>query len=112
MRLAVEKAKDENKRNNQKYLFYDVQLLFEKKMETSFDLVVLVTCNIENQIKRIKSRNNWSDDEIRKRLAAQMPISQKETKAHVLIDNNGDLKDLSREVDGFVVWLESVQNQD
>lgn len=112
VRLAVENAKDEHKKNNQKYLFYDVPLLFEKNMEKSFDLVVMVTCSVENQIKRIKSRNNWSDEEIQKRLAAQMPISQKETKAHVLINNNGDLKDLSSEVEGFVLWLESVQNQD
>lgn len=112
VRLAVEKAKDEHKKNNQKYLFYDVPLLFEKKMEKSFDLVVMVTCSVENQIKRIKSRNSWSDQEIQKRLAAQMPVSHKETKAHILINNNGDLAALSSEVEGFLSWLESVQNQD
>ena len=99
------------KNNHQKYLFYDVPLLFEKNMEKSFDLVVMVTCSVENQLKRIKSRNNWSDEEIQRRLAAQMPVSQKEIKAHVLINNDGDLADLSTEVDGFVLWLESVQNQ-
>tara|TARA_B110001454_G_scaffold219111_1_gene250039 strand:- start:43837 stop:44478 length:642 start_codon:yes stop_codon:yes gene_type:complete len=112
VQLVVEKSKDEHRKNNKKYLFYDVPLLFEKNMEKSFDLVVLVTCTVENQIKRIKARNNWSDEEIQKRLAAQLPLSEKESKAHVLISNNGDLSQLSLEVDRFIAWLKSTQNQD
>lgn len=112
IRIAVDKEKDGHKKNNQKYLFYDVPLLFEKNMEKSFDLVVMVTCSVENQIARIKSRNNWSDDEIQKRLAAQLPIAVKESRAHVLINNDGDKQQLQVEVDKFVVWLDSLQNQD
>lgn len=112
IRIAVEKEKDEHKKNNQKYLFYDVPLLFEKNMDKSFDLVVMVTCTPENQIKRIKARNNWPDEEIRKRLAAQLPLSIKESRAHILINNNSDKAQLQIEVDKFIVWLETLQNQD
>lgn len=111
VRMAVEKAKDEHKKNKQRYLFYDVPLLFEKNMEKSFDLVVMVTCSVENQIKRIKSRSQWPDEEIQKRLAAQLPLSEKESRSHVLINNDGDLVELENEVERFVGWLESLQNQ-
>lgn len=87
-------------------------LLFEKNMDKSFDLVVMVTCTPENQIKRIKARNSWSDEEIRKRLAAQLPLSIKESRAHVLINNDSDKAQLQIEVDKFIVWLETLQNQD
>ena len=81
-------------------------------MEKSFDLVVMVTCSPEVQIKRIKARNNWSDEEIQKRLSAQLPLKIKESRAHVLINNDGDMPQLRTEVDKFIVWLEALQNQD
>lgn len=108
VRAAVEKAKDEHKKNNQKYLFYDVPLLFEKNMEKSFDLVVMVTCSLENQIKRIKSRNQWSDVEIQKRLAAQLSTAEKESRAHVLVNNDGSLQQLETETERFISWLDSL----
>lgn len=112
IRIVVDKEKDEHKKNNQKYLFYDVPLLFEKNMDKSFDLVVMVTCSSENQIKRIKARNNWSDEEIKKRLAVQLPLAVKESRAHVLINNDGDKAQLEIEVGKFIVWLGTIQNQD
>ena len=112
IRIAVEKEKDEHRKNDQRYLFYDVPLLFEKNMDKSFDLIVMVTCSPENQLKRIKARNNWSDEEIKKRLASQLPLSNKESRAHVLINNDGDVVQLEIEVDKFIVWLEALQNQD
>jgi dephospho-CoA kinase len=112
VRLAVESHKNDHKQKKTKYLFYDVPLLFEKNMEKTFDLVVLVTSNQENQIKRIKLRNKWSDEEIKKRLAAQLPLSEKESRAHILINNDGDLDQLKSEAKKFLEWLNTLQNQD
>ncbi len=108
IRDSVEKVKTLEKKNNRKFLFYDVPLLFEKQMEKSFDLVAMVTCDAETQIKRIKARNKWSDEEIRNRLAAQIPLHQKETKAHIVIDNNGSLEQLKIEAQKFMEWLETI----
>lgn len=108
IQLSVEKNKTEYKIRNQKYLFYDVPLLFEKNMEKSFDLVVMITCTPENQIRRIKYRNNWTDEEIKRRLSAQLPLSVKESRAHILIHNDGLLEDLEKEATLFLNWLESL----
>lgn len=112
VRTTVENAKIEHAKNNHKFLFYDVPLLFEKKMEKSFDLVLMITCSPENQIQRIKARSNWSEQEIKNRLAAQLPLSEKESRAHVLINNDGSLDDLHAEATKFLLWLETIQNQD
>lgn len=112
IRFYIEKSKDEHAKKSHKYLFYDVPLLFEKNMEKTFDLVVMVTCSPEVQMQRIKSRNSWSDDEINKRISAQLPLAEKESKAHVLINNDGDLIQLEEESRKFILWLEAIQNQD
>lgn len=108
IRDSVEKIKTMEAKNKRKFLFYDVPLLFEKNMEKSFDLVVMVTCSPETQIKRIKARNKWSDDEISKRLSAQIPLQEKETKAHLVIDNNGSLGHLKIEAHKLLEWLETI----
>lgn len=104
----VERKKQEYQKENRKFLFYDVPLLFEKNMERSFDLVVMVTCSHENQINRIRSRNQWSETDIERRLSAQLPPSEKETKAHVLIHNDASIEQLEIEARKFLKWLETI----
>jgi dephospho-CoA kinase len=108
VRAAIEKLKLEYKSKNQKYLFYDVPLLFEKKMEKSFDLVVMITTTSENQINRIKFRNKWTEGEIQKRLAAQLSPADKEARAHILIHNDGDRTQLAFEAEKFLEWLKTI----
>jgi dephospho-CoA kinase len=43
-----------------------------------------------------------SEDDVRARIAAQMPLDERARTADVLIDNEGSLDDLEREVD--VLW--------
>ena len=108
VRIAVENAKAEYKNKKQKFLFYDVPLLFEKNMEKSFELIVMVTSTLENQMDRIKKRNKWTDQEIKNRVAAQLSPADKESKAHVLIHNDKDLTQLEDEAKKFLKWLESI----
>lgn len=75
-------------------LFYDVPLLFEKKMEKKFDAVLLVACNPENQFKRIQKRNSWSIEEIKRRLENQLPLEYKREKSQFIIENDGSLEEL------------------
>lgn len=113
IRISIELLKNEYKLKKLKFLFYDVPLLFEKNMEKTFDLVVMVTSTVENQIKRIKQRNKWTEEEVSKRLAAQLSPAEKESKAHILIYNDGDLDNLKLEAAKFLNWLNTVdQNQD
>lgn len=78
--------------------FYDVPLLFEKKL-TGFDAVVVVTATEEVRRQRIKLRDNLTDEEIERRLASQIPMGEKERQATHILENHGDVKELENQVD-------------
>lgn len=91
-----------------KLAFYDVPLLFEKKMQSDFDKVVVVSCTPELQYKRLRERNQWSEQEISSRLQAQLPLAEKELTAHFVICNNDSLETLQKEVRKMVQFLKTL----
>jgi len=86
-------------------VFYDVPLLFEKNMQSSFDAVVLVYCTEEQQIKRLMDRNSLSQEEAVKRIRSQMPLEIKKAQTNYVIDNSKDLKHLEAEVQRVLMLL-------
>ena len=72
--------------------FMDLPLLFELGYETWFDQVWLVDVTEESQLSRLMARNDLSQEEAEKRIAAQLSLQEKRNRADVLIDNNGLLE--------------------
>ena len=61
-----------------------IPLLFETQAESSFDKIACVTCSPELQRERLRARG-WSDEEIDRRIAAQMAVDKKMRRAdHVI----------------------------
>lgn len=85
--------------------FYDVPLLFEKKMEDMFDQIVVVTCDPSVQKDRLMKRDGFSEEEAIKRISAQLPLEHKVKAAHFTIENNGSISDLERKVSELVSKL-------
>lgn len=79
----------------------DIPLFFENKSYNIKDSVVVYTPQ-EIQLERFRKRNGYSKEESLKRIAMQLPISQKRVKATWVIDNSKDLKHLQQEVENFV----------
>ena len=79
-------------------LFAEVPLLFEAKWDLYFDLNLLVVTDEETAFERLKERG-LSDKEIRNRLAAQMPVSEKMKRADKIIYNNDSLSKLHQIID-------------
>lgn len=98
----IQIIKNESEKNGEKILFYDVPLLFEKNMENLFDEIILVVAENEVQLQRIQKRNNWTEEEIKKRLESQMPLAQKKLKSKFIIENNGSQNDLRDQVLGVL----------
>lgn len=85
---------------------YDVPLLFEKKLKSQFDFVVVVSVTDSAiQRARLKLRNNWNDEEILKRVASQLPLTEKVAQADYVIRNDADLPALEKKVDTLVQML-------
>ena len=79
-------------------VFLDVPLLYEAGWEYMADTVWVVYADEANQLRRLCQRNGFSEAEAQRRIGAQLPMSEKKRRADVVIDNNGSLEDLSRQV--------------
>ncbi|WP_283588452.1 dephospho-CoA kinase [Limosilactobacillus viscerum] len=89
-------------------IILDAPLLFEQHYDEDCDLVVVVAVNYENQLVRLMARDNYSRVEAKERVDSQMPLSQKEKLADLVIDNNGDCQQLQTQVAQLVKRLKSV----
>ncbi|MNY56005.1 Dephospho-CoA kinase [compost metagenome] len=87
------------------FAIYDIPLLFETHAEKSFDAVVVVSCRPEQQRERLRLRNHLTEQEISDRLASQLPLHDKVSKADFVIDNSGDPSHLEKEITRFLSWL-------
>lgn len=90
------------------FLFYDVPLLFEKNMQEKFDHICLIYIPREMQKKRLKQRDQISDQEIDRILESQWDIEKKKELADTVIDNSTSLEDLRRSLDQLLRRLPSL----
>jgi dephospho-CoA kinase len=102
VKLLVQKEKESFIKRGDALAFYDVPLLFEKKMYKDFDKIIVVTCDENTQRQRLHQRNNWTDLEIDLRLKSQLPIQDKIKYADYVIENNGDQLHLELEIKQLV----------
>lgn len=72
-----------------------------------FDAVWLVTVDPETAIARVTGARGMTRDDVERRLAAQMPEAERRAHAQVIIDNNGSLDELRRQVEAAWCGLES-----
>ena len=77
---------------------YEVPLLFEGNLQDSLRPVVLVATDIAAQKKRLQDRDQLSQAEAESHIAAQMSLEEKRRLADHVIENNGSLADLERQV--------------
>ena len=76
-------------------------LLIEMGTHRDCDVVVVVSASPETQVARSVARG-MTEEDVRARIAAQLPLDERARTADVLIDNEGSFEDLEREVD--VLW--------
>lgn len=79
-------------------IVYEVPLLFEGNLQEWLRPVILVACDVDTQRKRLQSRDNLSAVQAQKHIEAQMSLEEKRRLADYVIENNGSLEDLERQV--------------
>ena len=80
------------------YAIADIPLLYEVGRDRDFDVVIVVACGPDTQLRRLMERDNVSDEEARQRLSAQLPIDQKIRRADYVIWTDGAFEDTDRQV--------------
>jgi dephospho-CoA kinase len=79
----------------------DIPLLFERAREGMFDGVLLVYAPADVQVQRLRERNHLDEVAAQQRLAAQLPIDEKRTRATWIIDNSGAERATKQAVDAW-----------
>jgi dephospho-CoA kinase len=79
-------------------IVYEVPLLFEGNLQEWLRPVILVACDVDTQRNRLQSRDNLSAAQAQKHIDAQMSLKAKRRLADYVIENNGSLEDLKRQV--------------
>jgi dephospho-CoA kinase len=86
---------------------YEVPLLFEGKLHEWLRPVVLVACGVDVQRRRLQQRDRLSAEEAQKHIDAQMSLDEKRRLADYVIENDGNLEDLERQVQAIFTRIKT-----
>lgn len=84
----------------------DIPLLYEVGRDRDFDEVIVVAADPDTQVRRIVQRDNITDGEARQRIAAQLPIAEKVSRANYVISTEGSVEDTNRQVRDVLALLQ------
>ena len=73
-----------------KLVFFESAILFESKLESLFDYIILISTDTETRIRRVVARDSTSREKVMERINNQMPDSEKLPKSDFVIYNNDD----------------------
>ena len=97
-----------NKKNKNKLIFADIPLLFENKLEKSFDLVICIISSKKNRIKRVLENKKFTKENFNKILKAQTTDKERKKRSQIIINNNKTKKDFIFSVEkvltGLIKW--------
>ncbi|XP_067633977.1 dephospho-CoA kinase [Eurosta solidaginis] len=75
------------------WIVLDLPLLFETEILMEFIYkIITVACDSETQLTRLMQRNEYSTEDAKKRIEAQMPLDKKCEQSHFVIDNSGSIE--------------------
>ena len=80
-----------------------IPLLFEANLTSLCSEVWVVSCNSEQQIERLKSRDSLSSKEAMKRIQAQLPLEKKIKFADIVIDNSQGKEEWIAQVNNLLI---------
>ncbi len=110
MHKKILECESKNEKEN-KIIFVEIQLLFEVQWEKEFDYILLVAAKRDIQVRRVLERDKRSEKEAWDIINSQMSLDEKRGKSDFVIENDGNIDDLNREVDKFLKILEQQQFQ-
>ncbi|MHC8517316.1 dephospho-CoA kinase [Sporosarcina sp. ITBMC105] len=89
VRKEMLRQKDEWLLNGARTVIMDIPLLFESKLQSFVEKVLVVSVSPSIQRARLMERNHLTEEEADARIRSQMPIAEKEELADAVIFNNG-----------------------
>jgi dephospho-CoA kinase len=78
-----------------------IPLLFERNLVDEFDAIVLVDAPRPIRLERLVATRGLEETDAMNMITAQMPAELKRARADYVIENNGSIDDLERDVDAL-----------
>jgi len=107
VRALAEKRISEHAAAGREIVVYEVPLLFEGNLHDWLRPVVLVACDVQTQKQRLQERDRVNSADAQKHIDAQMSLDEKRRLADYVIENNGTLEDLDRQVEAVLKKIKS-----
>lgn len=108
IRLQDDWMREIEQRESRAIAIVEAALMIEAGAHKRFDKLIVVTCGFDQKIDRFAERARMSPDEacadVRRRMEAQLPESEKIKLADYVIDNSGSVGHLEEQVDR--IWRE------
>jgi dephospho-CoA kinase len=76
-----------------------IPLLFEAQLQAWVTEIWVVACSEAQQLERVQGRDGLTLEQARQRLASQLPLATKISRADWVLDNSGSWEFLCRQVD-------------
>ena len=90
-KLVYEKISEIAKSSKEPFIFFEVPLLFESGGESQFDDVIIIMREKCERILGAMIRSNLTEDEVLKRMSAQVDYDNLDKSLHTVINNNEGL---------------------
>ncbi len=88
----------ERYQDSDRVVVFSAPLLVETGMHTAFAVLIVVSAPVVTQVARLMRDRGMSEQAIRARIAAQLPLEDKVAVADVIVDNDGTLEELEAQV--------------
>lgn len=90
-------------------IFVESALMIESGMADGYDYIIVVKAPDELVIKRVKERENISENQIRQRIRSQLSPEEKAKRADFVIENDGDVDKLKSSVNFIAAIVKSLK---
>ena len=103
IRQEMLRQKDEWLANGANTIIMDIPLLFESKLQSFVDKIIVVSVSPEIQKERLIARNVLSQEEADARIRSQLPMKMKEQGADAVLFNDGTLEETARQLEDVLL---------
>ncbi|HOZ01409.1 MAG TPA: dephospho-CoA kinase [Candidatus Syntrophosphaera sp.] len=107
--VALQKIVEESE---EKYIFFEVPLLFEAGLQNCFDFVVLVRASRQKRLQRLTKGGKAKAAEMEARMDAQIDDTGKIPLCDLVVDNDGTPAALKKQAEALIERLPRIKQKD
>ncbi|MEC2071708.1 dephospho-CoA kinase [Alkalihalophilus marmarensis] len=94
--------KDRYEAEGHETIIFDIPLLFESNLFHLVDRVMLVYVDKQTQLNRLLERDQAGSEDAKARIASQLPLEDKKSRADYIIDNSGSLEETFQQLKNVI----------